>query len=57
MIDLEVKTPEGEVWDKFRQDVIDYMQMPVFDAWERVGPDASVDVVNNYAGMILRHFY
>ena len=54
-IDLQVKTPEGEEWDRFRQDVIDYMQTPAFDDWERIGPDASIDAVNSYAGKDYRH--
>ena len=52
IIDLEVYTPEGEEWDRFRQDVIDYMQTPAFDGWERIGPDASIDEINGYAGEV-----
>ena len=50
VIDLEVSVPKGPRWDEFRQQVIDAFQSPVFDSWDHIRPDASIDVVSNYAG-------
>ena len=42
--------PPGRVYNKFRQDIIDAFQDPVFDHLPHLSADASIDDVDIYAG-------
>ncbi len=43
--------PSGGAWDNFRQDVIDMLQDSRFDYLPHIPAEASVDDVDNYAGL------
>lgn len=51
VIDLEMGVTQGPAWDAFRQQVIDYMQLPVFDGWKRASPNEPISSVSPYAGV------
>lgn len=50
IIDSSPSQKEGPEWDEFRQKVIDNFQNPVFDDWPHLPANASIELVESYAG-------
>ncbi len=51
LIGIAVKSPSGQEYDNFRQQVIDEFQTGVFGDMPHIGPSEHIDSVNVYAGL------